>query len=249
VTAALFLVEPEVTAAAEVGGFVRLEGPEGRHAVTVTRIGAGERIDLGDGAGIVLHTLVESVQGRDALVARVLDRVVEPPPQPRVVVVQALAKGDRGETAVEMMAEVGVDVIVPWQAERSIARWTADRAERGRARWAATVRAAGKQSRRARFPEIADVAGTPQLVELVRTASLAIVLHEEAAAPLAALTIPPTGDVVLVVGPEGGVSPAELEVLVAAGARPARLGPSVLRTSTAGTVAAGIVLARSSRWD
>lgn len=247
-TAPLFVVDHAVAAPAAVGTLVRLEGGEGRHAVTVARVEVGELVDLTDGRGTLLHTQVESVQGRDTLVARVLDRAELPPPAPRIVVVQAIPKGERGELAVEMLTEVGADVIVPWQAERCIARWSAEKAERGRAKWAAAARAAGKQARRGWFAEVAPVARTSDVVALVRGAAGAILLHEEASRPVSQVPVPGHGDLVLVVGPEGGISPTELDALAAAGGVPARLGPTVLRTSTAGTVAAGIVLARSPRW-
>jgi 16S rRNA (uracil1498-N3)-methyltransferase len=246
--APLFLLPTATAASAQPGGTVVLDGPEGRHAVTVSRIAVGERIDLTDGAGVVLHADVQAIEGRQALRARVIDRQDVPPPAPRLVVVQALPKGDRADTAVETLTEVGVDVIVPWQSQRAVARWSGERAVRGRARWEAVARAAGKQSRRARLPEVAPLARTADVAALVAGASAAVVLHEEATAPLGAVQWPAEGDIVLVVGPEGGVSPAEVVELTAAGARPARMGPTVLRTSTAGTVAAAVVLSRTARW-
>lgn len=245
-SAALFVLEG--AAAATEGATVRLTGPEGRHAVSVARVGVGEQVDLTDGLGTLLRTRVEALSGRDTLDARVLERVVVAPPQPRIVAVQAVPKGDRGELAVELLTEVGVDVIVPWMAQRCIARWSPDRAERGRGKWAAAARAACKQSRRAWFPDVAPVAQTAEVRQRVAAAQLAVVLHEEAGEPLSRLPIPSGGDVVLVIGPEGGVAPAEIAALTGAGAALARLGPSVLRTSTAGAVAAGVVLARSARW-
>jgi 16S rRNA (uracil1498-N3)-methyltransferase len=248
-TAALFLADAADVAVAQVGDLVELTGPEGRHAVAVKRVTVGEQVDLADGAGTVLHARVESVAGRDSLRALVLERIASPAPEPRIVVVQALPKGERGETAVETLTEVGVDEIVPWQAERCIARWSGDKALRGRAKWSGAARAAGKQARRAWFPQVAAIASTAEVEGRITSAGLAVVLHEDATARLRDLTIPPTGEVVLIVGPEGGVSPAELERLTAAGAIPARLGPSVLRTSTAGTVAAAVVLASTDRWS
>jgi 16S rRNA (uracil1498-N3)-methyltransferase len=248
-SAALYLVAPEVAAAAQPGALVRLDGPEGRHAVTVARTAVGERIDLADGAGTLLRVVVEAVQGREALQARVLERIVAAEPDPRVVVVQALPKGERGELAVEVLTEVGVDEVVPWSAQRCVVRWVGDKAVRGPARWAATARAAGKQARRARHPVVAPLASTDELVARVRSAAVGLVLHEEAAEALGAVALPGAGEIVLVVGPEGGVAPEELDRLVAAGARAVRLGPSVLRTSTAGAVAAGIVLSRTGRWS
>jgi 16S rRNA (uracil1498-N3)-methyltransferase len=248
-TAALFLIEQAAAARAGVGDLVELSGPEGRHAVAVKRLEVGERIALGDGAGTVLHADVEALTGRDSLVARVREREVSAPPQPRVVVVQALPKGERGETAVETLTEVGVDLIVPWQAERCVARWTGDKVERGPAKWAAAARAAGKQARRAWLAEVAPLARTSDVEALVASAALAIVLHEEAHTAIRGLDVPANGDIVLVVGPEGGVSPDELARFTSAGARLALLGPTVMRTSTAGTVAAAVILSTTERWS
>jgi 16S rRNA (uracil1498-N3)-methyltransferase len=248
-TAALFHIDAEVAAGARIGDPVELSGPEGRHAVAVKRVEVGELIDLGDGAGTVLRAVVESRVGRDSLVARVQDRQVLAPPQPRIVVVQALPKGERGETAVETLTEVGVDVIVPWQAERCVARWTGEKVQRGRDKWAGAARAAGKQARRAWLPQVAPLARTSEVEELVASAACAIVLHEDARVSLRDVAVPVDGDVVLIVGPEGGVSPDELDRLTVAGARPALLGPTVMRTSTAGTVAAAVVLSATARWS
>ncbi len=248
-TAALFHIESAVAAGARVGDIVELSGPEGRHAVAVRRVEVGERIDLGDGAGIVLSAMVEALHGRDSLTARVLQRSELPTAQPRIIVVQALPKGERGETAVETLTEVGVDVIVPWQAERCVARWSGDRVERGRAKWSATARAAGKQARRAWLPEVCALARSADVEALVASAACAIVLHEAAAVPLGDIAVPVDGDIVLIVGPEGGVSPDELERFTTAGAHIALVGPTVMRTSTAGTVAAAVILAATSRWS
>jgi 16S rRNA (uracil1498-N3)-methyltransferase len=175
--------------------------------------------------------------------------VITPPPQPRLVVVQALPKGDRGELAVATMTEVGADLIVPWGAARCVARWDGARGEKALARWRATSRESAKQSRRPRFPEVTALATTREVAERLRTAALAAVLHEGAVSPLGAAPLPEAGDVVLVVGPEGGISPEELAVFEAVGAVPYRLGPTVLRTSTAAAVGVGVLLSRSSRWS
>lgn len=248
-TAALFLAEPDEVAGAVIGDRVGLRGVEGRHAVAVKRIRVGEYVDLGDGAGTVLGTLVESVTGRESLTARVLQVSRTAPPQPRLVVVQALPKGERAEIAVETLTEVGVDEIVPWQAERSVARWSGDKVQRGRAKWTAVARAAGKQARRPWLPVVAATADGADVEARIGGAALAVLLHEEASAPLPGLAIPAVGEVVLVVGPEGGLSPLEIERFVAAGAQVAALGPTVLRTSTAGTVGAAVVLAGTARWS
>ena len=245
-SAPVFLVEP--SGAAGPGDVVRLGGAEGRHASAVLRLGAGERLDLVDGVGVRLSCTVVTAD-RDGLEVRVESRVEEPAPQPRLVVVQALAKGDRGELAVEVLTEVGVDVVVPWAAVRCVVQWRGDRGVRALERWRSTAREAGKQARRARHPEVRDLASTADVARLIGGAACAVVLHESATDPLPAVEVPAAGDVVVVVGPEGGVTEDELEVLVGAGASVRRLGPSVLRTSTAGAVAAGVLLSRTPRWS
>jgi 16S rRNA (uracil1498-N3)-methyltransferase len=229
------------------GATVVLDGPEGRHAATVQRLGVGERLVVTDGTGTSAGGLVVRAD-HDRLEVEIGDVVIEPPPQPRLVVVQALPKGDRGELAVATMTEVGADVVVPWAAARCVVRWDGARGEKALARWRATSRESAKQSRRSRFPEVSGVATTRDVVERLHDAALAAVLDEEAAAPLGAAAVPEAGDVVLVIGPEGGISAEELAAFEAAGATAYRLGPSVLRTSTAGAVGAGVLLARTGRW-
>jgi 16S rRNA (uracil1498-N3)-methyltransferase len=231
-----------------------LAGAEGRHAATVRRLRPGERLDVTDGAGGVLVCEVAAVR-REELDCRVLERTGHAPPTPRVVVAQALAKGDRGELAVELLTEVGVDEIVPWAAARAVVRWTGDRGVRSHARWSATAVEAAKQSRRLHWPLVAPLAATPTVAERLRAASLALVLDEQATAALPIelgrrlAAGPPPAEIMLVVGPEGGVAGDELAAFVAAGALPVRLGPTVLRTSTAGVVAAAVLLAATGRWD
>ncbi len=229
------------------GGAVLLDGPEGRHAATVRRLRAGERVLLTDGAGRLAGCVVTEVR-RDALALDVVHVVDEPAPRPRLVVVQALPKGDRGEVAVETLTEVGADVVVPWAAHRCVTQWRAERGERALSRWRSTAREAAKQSRRAWWPRVAPLASTAEVAELVRGAALGVVLHEGADAALAGAPVPADGDVVVVVGPEGGLTGEELEAFAAAGGAAYRLGPTVLRTSTAGTAAAAVLLAATPRW-
>ncbi|MGW4195950.1 16S rRNA (uracil(1498)-N(3))-methyltransferase [Streptomyces sp. NPDC005004] len=247
-TAPVFVVEdfgPE-------GGPFVLDGPEGRHAVSVKRLQAGEEVVLTDGAGRHAVAEVTGTEGKDRLLVRLGAVVEEPEPAPRITVVQALPKGDRGELAVETMTEVGVDRVVPWQAARCITQWKGDRGLKALGKWRSTAREAGKQSRRVRFPEVADAASTKQVAALLAEADFAAVLHsdfEHESVPLATVDLPATGDIVLVVGPEGGVSRDELALFEEAGARACVLGPSVLRTSTAGTAAAALLLGRTGRWS
>jgi len=233
-------------AGVDVGAAVTVEGAEAHHGVVVRRLAVGEPVLLTDGLGVVAECEVTET-GKQRLVAEVRAVRTESHPEPDVVVVQALPKGERGELAVEVLTEVGVARIVPWAAARSVAVWRGDRAAKSLARWRGTAREAAKQSRRAWFPEVAGLASTADVVELVAGASLALVLHEEATEPLAEV-VPPAGPILLVVGPEGGLAPEELAAFAAAGARAVRLGPEVLRTSTAGLAAVSALLSRTPRW-
>jgi 16S rRNA (uracil1498-N3)-methyltransferase len=238
VTAPLFLVDT----ASLAGDVVVVDGAEGRHAADVKRLRSGEAVLLGDGHGSLAESVVVEV-ARGRVTVEVRSRRDVPAPEPRFVVVQAVAKGGRDTDAIEAMTEVGVDEVIGWAASRSVARWT----DRTADKWRATVREAAKQSRRAWLPDVSGPASTADVADRLRTAALGVVLHEDATDPLASLELPAAGDVVLVVGPEGGVAPEELEVFTAAGARVGRLGDTVLRTSTAG-VAALSVLNTTTRW-
>jgi len=226
---------------------ITLRGQEGRHASTVRRLEPGERVDITDGAGAVAECLVVAARPGE-LELDVAGRRTEPSPQPLLTVLQAIPKGDRGELAVELLTEVGADVIVPWAAERCVAVWRGERAARSRRRWETAAEQAAKQSRRSWFPVVAEQADLAAAVARVSAASLAIVLDPAASAQLASLPLPAEGEIVLVVGPEGGISAAETGAFLTAGAVPARLGPTVLRASSAGVVAAAIVLAGTPRW-
>jgi 16S rRNA (uracil1498-N3)-methyltransferase len=243
VTAPLFLVDGDRLRADRV----LLDGPEGHHAATVRRLGPGKRLRLADGDGLVCDCIVAEAR-RDVLELDVVDRYELPPPEPRLVVVQALPKGDRGELAVEVMTEAGADAIVPWAAARCIAHWKGPRGEKTLGRWRAHAREAAKQARRARVPKVAALASTREVIRLLSGAALGLVLHEEGSAALAGVEVPPSGDVVVVVGPEGGIATEEVHAFSAAGALVCRIGPEVLRTSTAGVVALSVLQAKTERW-
>ncbi len=245
-TRAAYLVDPAVLDAARPGTPVTLDGAEGRHAATVRRTAVGERVDLVDGLGTRARCAVLAV-GAGSLELRVESLDTEPEPAPRLVLVQALAKGERDEQAVEAATECGVDEVVPWQAARCVVRWRGDRGERSRRKWDSVLVAATKQSRRARRPVLGATATTADLVARTGTAAATLVLHEDAPTPLAGVPLPAEGDVLVVVGPEGGIAPEELEALEAAGAVPVRLGPTVLRSSSAGPAALAVLSARD-RW-
>ncbi len=249
-TAPLFFVGRGALDGVEVGAEVVLGGAEGRHAVQVRRIAAGERVDVSDGQGRRAEAVVARVD-RSAktpnLALNIIDLAYDEEPAPRFVLVQALAKGDRDLSAVEAATELGVDAVVPWQAERSVVVWRPERAAKAQSRWAATVLAAAKQSRRSRVPDVASVTSTAELALLVSAAALTLVLHEDADQPLSAVPLPSAGDVLVAVGPEGGIGTAELDRLVGAGAVAVRLGSTVLRSSTAGPAALAVLSARA-RW-
>jgi len=248
VTPPVFVVPTVDLSAATAGSVVRLADAEGRHAVAVRRMTAGEPITLVDGHGRRASGSVLEVIGKQALDVMVAEVGDEPAPVPRIVVVQALPKGDRGALAVELLTEVGVDAIVPWAAANCVTRWSAERSDRGHRRWADAAHAAAKQARRPLFPVIEPLASTTVAVERAGRSALALVLHEGAAEPIGAVDPPAEGEVIIVVGPEGGLTRDELAAFAAAGARAVRLGPSVLRTSSAGIAAVSILLARTSRW-
>lgn len=230
-----------------VGDEVTVEGDEAHHAVAVRRLRVGEQVVLTDGAGTSVRGVVAST-GKRVFAVAVEEVARHARPVPEVVVVQAIPKGDRGELAVEVLTEIGVGTVVPWAASRSVAVWKGERAEKSLNRWRSTAREAAKQARRSWFPEVTPMATTAEVVALVESADLAVVLHEEASASLAALDVPAAGRLLVVVGPEGGLADEEVAAFIAAGAVSVRLGAEVLRTSTAGVAAVSALLARTLRW-
>ncbi|WP_322921588.1 16S rRNA (uracil(1498)-N(3))-methyltransferase [Nocardioides renjunii] len=237
----------ESLADATVGSLVEVTGDEAHHAVAVRRLREGEQVVLTDGRGTSVTGEVAATGKRlFTVTVASLERTARP--DPAVTVVQALPKGDRGELAVEVLTEVGVDTVVPWAASRSVAVWKGERAAKSHARWQATAREAAKQSRRSWLPTVAPLASTAEVGRIVAAADLAVVLHEDATAPLSAVDVPASGRIVVIVGPEGGIAPEELTAFAEAGAQAVRLGDEVLRTSTAGVVAVAALLARTPRW-
>jgi len=237
----------EAPSASQPGDAVVLTGAEAHHAAAARRLRIGEEVTVGDGRGTWLSGECESVSPREVVV-RILGREDIPEPRPRIVLVQALAKGDRDELAVQAATELGVDEIVPWQAARSVSRWDAAKAQKGRARWSAIVREAGKQAHRSWLPEVSPLVTTAELGRRA-AASRVLLLEPNAAAAITTLTLDDDErDIVLVVGPEGGIAAEELTALTGAGATPVRLGDTVLRTSTAGPAALAVVSVALGRW-
>jgi 16S rRNA (uracil1498-N3)-methyltransferase len=252
VTVALFVAGAGALDGAAAGSELVLDGDEGRHACVVRRIRAGEVIDVADGRGLVARCRVDGAE-RDRLRLTVQKVTAAAARLPYLVLVQALAKGGRDEAAVETATEYGVDAVIPWQAERCVVQWAGERGERSRRRWEATAVAAAKQSRRARVPAVQPALSTGELAAGLaarqRDGELILVLHEDAEQPLSSLELPPrTTAVLLLVGPEGGVSQRELARLTSAGATAVRLGPEVLRASSAGPAALAVLSLRLGRW-
>jgi 16S rRNA (uracil1498-N3)-methyltransferase len=235
----------EDLASAVVGERVTVGGTEARHAVTVNRISEGESIAIGNGAGLMISGTVVTAEHTEFVVQ--VESIVEtPPPSPAIWLVQALAKGDRDEQAVQQATELGVDGVIPWSAQRSIVKWEGAKVRKGHDRWSAIVREASKQSVRSWVPEVGDLASLSVLVALAQSTRM-LLLEPTGKLALSSLE-PDDRDVVLVVGPEGGIAPSELSRLEAAGATAVRLGSTILRTSTAGPAAVAVLNARLGRW-
>lgn len=234
-----------------VGAVIELSGPEGRHAATVKRIGPGERVTLIDGRGAWAEAAVTATQ-KNSLTLVVAETGTTPAPTPAVTVVQALPKAERSELAVDLATQAGADAIIPWQADRCVSKWTGPKVAKGVAKWEAAALAAAKQARRVRIPAINDPVNTTQLIELLQERvgqdTMVMVLHEEAAEPITSLDLAEVREIILLVGPEGGIGTAELDRLRAVGARAVKLGPEVLRTASAAMVALAAIGTLTSRW-
>jgi 16S rRNA (uracil1498-N3)-methyltransferase len=239
-----FYLSEELTEAS-VGSKISVTGLEARHAVTVSRIAVGEEISVGNGSGLVVHGTVVSAEHSEFVVEAVsVDQT--PASTPAVWLAQALAKGDRDEYAVQQATELGVDGVIPWSAQRSIVKWEGAKLRKGHDRWGAIVREASKQSIRSWVPEVAELASTAVLCALAKDTRMLVL---EPTAELQLSSLKPDGrDVVLVVGPEGGIAPGELSRLEGAGAQLVRLGDTILRTSTAGPAAIALLNAQLGRW-
>jgi 16S rRNA (uracil1498-N3)-methyltransferase len=246
VTEALFYVD----ALPAIGELTVVDGEEGFHAANVRRIRPGEKLDLSDGAGGVAHCVIEDV-GKGTLTARVLDRRTIAAPTPRITVVQALPKSDRSELAIELATEAGADSFVAWQSSRCVARWDGQtRVDKGLRRWRAVVKSAARQSRRPYIPDVSGVVSTKELVERVHDimTTPVLVLHESATQPITEVPVADADALLLLIGPEGGIADDEISELCDAGATAVRLGPTVLRTSTAAAVALGALGVLTKRW-
>lgn len=238
--------DPNLSAAA--GETITLDGAEGRHATQVRRVRIGEVIDVVDGRGIRMRAEVVEV-GKGELDARVLDVMTEHGPTVSITLVQALGKGGRDEAAIEAATELGVDAVIAWESERSVSKWRGEKVDKGLQRWESIITGAMKQSRRARMPEVRGYARGTEVVELISAEATVLVLHESATEPISQVALPASGEIVIVVGPEGGLSDTEVELLTEGESRHAvLLGREVVRTSTAGPAAMAVLNTRLGRW-
>lgn len=276
-TAPLFHLTPGALDDVEPGSVLVLDGAEGHHAATVMRLGEGEPVQLSDTARTRADAVVSAAEAGQ-LQLRISTVVVEEVQRPRLVLVQGLAKDRRDLQAIESATELGVDAVIPWTAERSVARWKPGREAKKHAEWVSTVTAASKQTRRTSIPEVRQLHTTAQYLAALTSGTGVVVLHEaervslRTALQALGLGSPPArgaeagaqvsapsasagtaaaepAELHLVVGPEGGISDQEVQRLSAAGARTARLGRHVLRSSTAGPAAVAGVQLLLGRWD
>jgi 16S rRNA (uracil1498-N3)-methyltransferase len=252
------MVEPQFKkrfdALPEIGSVVVLDGDEGKHAASVRRMRVGEAIALTDGRGAQVRGSVSAVAPKSiSIKVESAERVAEP--ALRIRLVQALAKGDRDELAVQAATELGAIAVTPWQAERSISRWDEAKAVKGRDRWQVICDEAGKQAIRVWFPVVEPLVTTEALATYIRNRDFGtvLVLDPTSTKGLSQAVEGITADasireVTLVVGPEGGISETELEQFEAAGAIRVHLGSDILRTSTAGMAAIAVINAANGTY-
>ncbi|WKD58893.1 16S rRNA (uracil(1498)-N(3))-methyltransferase [Corynebacterium caspium] len=245
---------------ATIGSVVELAGPEARHAITVKRLGIGSEIELVDAQlNRRIRAMISHTAGKAALQAEVLGISDEIPADPRVSIVQAIPKAERSELAIDLGTQAGADAFIAWQSQRTVAKWTAGtKAEKGIAKWQTQAAQSAKQARRATIPAVSGPLNTAQVVQWLekeRAENLAagqnlqiLVLHEAGATALKDTPVIQSGHIVLLIGPEGGISPEEITQLEAVGAQIVVLGPEVLRTASASMVALAALGMVTPRW-
>ena len=220
----------------QVGSSYSFNSEDANHAIKVLRIEVGEIFRVSDGNGGWAIVQVNEVTKR-SLETTVLEVGCQEPLEIQFTVVQALPKSDRAKEAVELLTEAGADVIVPWLANRSISRTEVI------SKFVTTAREASKQSRRLFIPQLHETVKEKGVIELIKSADLALVFHESAQVKLSEIITPQTKarNVVIVIGPEGGITDEELAAFAAAGAQIAGLGRPILRSAHAGLAALSAV--------
>ncbi len=230
------------------GQEVQLTGTEGHHAAAVRRMRVGEAIALTDGRGLKARGVVRAVAPKQLTVAVHSVETIESPVV-SFTLVQAVAKGDRDELAIQAATELGAGKVVPWQADRSISKWDG-KEEKNRERWQQIVDEAAKQALRPWFPPVTQVQSSKSLAkQIAESAGTFLVLDPTSPISLNQVELSKSGEVALIVGPEGGITEAELALVETAGAKRVHLGTGILRTSTAGMAAISVLAAKSGYWD
>ena len=244
-------------AAIAAGVEIRLSGTEAKHAISVRRMRVGEAIQLANGSGLRAVGVISSIdesKGGQSLIMTANSVVQETMADPALILVQALAKGDRDELAIQAATELGASGVIPWQADRSVSRWEGAKIAKGVERWQTIVTEAAKQALRAFSPVVEQPVTTKQLVSKLAAAGASevaqvLVLDPTASQSLSTVNLATQGAIAIVVGPEGGIADNELDLLEKAGALRVHLGASILRTSTAGMAAISVLQSRMGAWQ
>ena len=222
---------------------IEVDGDEAHHGVNVLRLKTSEEVKISDGVGNWGVGTVSQVN-KKSFTVEILDRGFEPASKQRVVVVQAILKNDANKEAVDFLTQVGADEIIPWQSQHSIGKFD----DKSLSKWQSAARESSRQSRRVRIPVISNAYSTENLISKIKGLQNIFVLHESADNRLSQIEINQEADVILIVGPEGGLSEIEVNTFVTAGAKIVRLGESVLRAANAGAAAASVVMSRTGKW-
>ena len=221
-----------------------LTGDEAHHAVAVMRLAIGEEIKIADGSGNWVSGAITEV-GKKSLKIDISRRGSENSRKPELIVVQAVTKSDRTKEMLELLTVGGANQIIPWQAERCISKWQSDSASK----WLLLIKEAAKQARRVKLPVLSNEVSTNQLVKLFKESDKVVILPEVASRGISQINLSKDADrIILIIGPEGGISDSEISQLESAGAVSARMGELVLRSAHAGFAALSAIQTSIGRW-
>jgi 16S rRNA (uracil1498-N3)-methyltransferase len=232
----------------KAGSKIKIAGAEAKHAMSVRRLQVGEAISVSDGQGNKARGKVSQLS-KDFLELDVESVESIERPKPQLILVQALAKGDRDEMAVQACTELGIQTVIPWQSERSVSIWKPEKQDKHRLRWQTIATEAAKQSLRPFIPEVEQVLATGELTERLKQFDLTLVLDPTSSTPLTSVSLLGHQSIAIVVGPEGGISPEELGQFRSAGLSLVGLGSGILRTSTAGVAVVSYLQATLGNWS
>lgn len=225
---------------------IALRGDEAHHAIKVRRTEINELIFITDTKGLVVEAKVVEIGPGKILKAEVINKKLHENRNPIVCVAQAIAKGDRADLSIELLTEVGVDKIIPWQANRSVSRLE-DKEVKLIQKWNNTARESTKQARRPFMPEILNLVNTKELVDEFNNFEKVLILDPDSSNSFIEEIKKISKSILLVIGPEGGIDELEMNLFKNAKADFASLGESILRTSSAGAISAAILLAQT-KW-